>query len=362
MHDLRTWIVTLIALQCLAGCAGIDTLQLTLDQPGDIEPLLEQHEFVRVRQLTARHLDLDTPQLRARIVALEKAHEDTVLAGSRDLEAKDDLLAAVELLTAALARIPDSDILRDQRTRVDQKRMQQLQVNAREQLITRGKYIASQLRLYEQQILLRSPSAGEHREYTRNQQEALQLADQLLEQAGLAAQDDNTQIAQESLYLARTLNNTPEVQQALRALQDDNHSRDQVRIKQASIKQAKQRKKIDRSEQKETEILLKETQQALANKNLLVARTRFMNIPPSSSKHPEVVAVQQELNRTLTSQVNELITAGDSHYRADRVVNAIDSWTAALALDPEHSGLKERLDRAHRVLARLEELKRKHQR
>jgi hypothetical protein len=87
-----------------------------------------------------------------------------------------------------------------------------------------------------------------------------------------------------------------------------------------------------------------------------------MNIPPSSSKHPEVVAVQQELNRTLTSQVNELITAGDSHYRADRVVNAIDSWTAALALDPEHSGLKERLDRAHRVLARLEELKRKHQR
>lgn len=362
MHNIRAWIIILILMQALAGCAGMDTIQLTLDQPKDLNQLLEQHEFARARQLTARHLFLDTPQQRERIIALETAYEDKVLSESSELEVKDDLLGAVELLTIALARIPDSDKLRDNRTRLEQKRLQQIQINAREQLITRAHYIANHLRLYQQQTRLQIPSAEQRREYARKEQVALLLADRLMAEAVAASQNDNLQIAQECLQLAQALNNTPAVQQALEELRDARSSQHRVREKQATIKQAKQQKKIEQNEQKETSILLAETQQALADKNLQAARTSFMKIPPSSGSHPDVIVVQQELVKALTTHISKLINTGDVHYRADRVMDAIDSWSTALALDPENPELKERLDRANRVLARLEELKRRQQR
>ena len=362
MHNIRTWIIISVLLQTLAGCAGMDTIQLTLDQPKDLDQLLEQHEFVRARQLTARHLFLDTSKQREKIIALEAAYEDRVLSESSELEAKDDLLGAVESLTIALERIPDSDKLRDSRTRLEQKRLQQIQINAREQLITRARYIANHLRLYQQQTHLQIPSAEQRREYARKEQDAMLLADRLLAEAVAATQDNNLQNAQEYLQLAQALNNSPAVQQALEELRDVRSSQHRVREKQANIKQAKQQKKIAQNEQKETAILLAETQQALAGKNLQAARTSFMKIPPSSGSHPAVIEVQQELDKALTSHVIELINAGDIHYRADRVMNAIDSWSTALVLDPENPELKERLDRANRVLARLEELKRRQQR
>ena len=49
--------------------------------------------------------------------------------------------------------------------------------------------------------------------------------------------------------------------------------------------------------------------------------------------------------------------AGDAQYRADRVLEALRTWTEGLSLDPENPELRERVERANRVLARLEELK-----
>jgi hypothetical protein len=54
-----------------------------------------------------------------------------------------------------------------------------------------------------------------------------------------------------------------------------------------------------------------------------------------------------------------MTSEGDRQYRADHVVRAIRSWEGALELDPDNPELTERLERARKVLARLEELKNK---
>ena len=88
-----------------------------------------------------------------------------------------------------------------------------------------------------------------------------------------------------------------------------------------------------------------------------MARSTFIKIPSSSSKNSKVIAVQDDLDNAVDRHVTKLTSRGDAQYRADNVNGAIKLWMQARQLDPENQELKERLDRARKVLARLEELK-----
>ena len=104
-------------------------------------------------------------------------------------------------------------------------------------------------------------------------------------------------------------------------------------------------------------MLVEETQQALVDDDLQVARAAFVQIPPSAQQRKEVIAIQDDLDKAVNTRVAELITVGDAHYRADNVLEAIRTWTEGLSLDPDNQELRERVERANRVLARLGELK-----
>ena len=101
-----------------------------------------------------------------------------------------------------------------------------------------------------------------------------------------------------------------------------------------------------------------ETRQALEQNNLQVARAAFMQIPAANSNNSEVIAVKKNLRAAVDQSVTELVATGDSLYRADNVLEALKHWNEAKSLDPENHALQERIDRANKVLARLEELKR----
>ena len=126
---------------------------------------------------------------------------------------------------------------------------------------------------------------------------------------------------------------------------------------QATVHTIRKQKKIARKQQEETEELLTETQEALQNNELHVARSAFIKIPPAASTHSEVQAVQNNLELAVDRQVTALLARGDAQYRADEVNAALKTWNEALALDPENPDLKGRIERANKVLARLEELK-----
>ena len=96
----------------------------------------------------------------------------------------------------------------------------------------------------------------------------------------------------------------------------------------------------------------------MAKNDLQAARAAYVQIPASSLQHSEVISVRDELDTAVGRRVDEILVAGDAQYRADRVLEAVRTWTEGLSLDPENPELRERVERANRVLARLEELKR----
>jgi hypothetical protein len=53
--------------------------------------------------------------------------------------------------------------------------------------------------------------------------------------------------------------------------------------------------------------------------------------------------------------------AGDAQYRAEEILPALKTWTEAMSLDPENPEVRKRIDRANKVLANLEALKRQQQ-
>jgi hypothetical protein len=372
-HKLFRLILALL-LPVMAGCSGMNTVHFGQDRPEDLDRLLEQHEYARARQLTSKHPSLDTLEVQTRITGEETAYEKKIYSQARELESGNDLLGAVQLLSAALQKVPHGTSLRELRNTIEPERIKQLQTNEREQLIARANYILDQRQLYDHQTNLESPSLGKRWEHTRNQKEAIKLSDQLLGHGQQALQSDNPELARICLQLSQSLHKTPEVDALLADIhtEDEAHkqaARQQTRLaqKKAKRRKAQNRKKEQQVQKNKTEVLLAETQQALSEDDLQVARAAFVQIPPSAISDSEVLATevlatQDNLDQAVDVRVKKLMTTGDTQYRADNVLLAVRTWTVALSLDPDNPELRERVERANKVLARLEELKRQQHR
>lgn len=354
---LKTALAALL-LAILAGCAGMDQLRVLQDSPADIDQLLEQNEYARIRQLTGKYPEIDTPDLQALVKARETAYLEAVVSTARSQEADNDLLGAVQNLSVALQRVPHSDELRALRQTLERERVQQLKLNERERLITRANYMLDQQALYQQQVNLAQPSIGQRWEYSRNEKEAIALSGQLLEHGEYALLQNDLSSAETCLQLSLRLNHTTAAQETLSQLQSLRASHQQVELEKATIKQARKNEKKQRSQQQQTEVLLAEARQALQQNNLQVARAAIVQIPAASRTNSEVMATRDNLREAINREVAGLVAKGDSLYRADNVHEALQNWNEALSLDPGNRTLQERIDRANKVLARLEELKR----
>ena len=215
-----------------------------------------------------------------------------------------------------------------------------------------------QQKLYQDKINLESPSLGQRWENKRNAKEAGEISAKLLEHGEYAMQNDKLDIAENCLQLSAALKPSPQADDLLAETRAIKASRKQVANKQATIKKVKKQQQVKQQQNNETRILVEETQQALARDDLQVARATFIQIPPSARKHEEVLAIQDDLDKAVNNHVNKLKKSGDSQYRSDKVLGAVRLWTEGLSLDPENPELRERVERANSLLARLEELKR----
>ena len=354
-----------LLLPVITGCSGMDTIRLGQDKPEDLDVLLQQHEYARARQLTSRYASLDTPAVQTRISNDESAYEQQVHAEAIAMESGNDLLGAVQLLSSALQKVPHSKSLRELRNSIEPERVKQLQTNEQEQLIARGRYLLDQQKLYREQANLESPTLGQRWEHKRNLKEARSLAETLLTEGQQALDKNQTALAKTCLQLSQQLNKTPDADALLAYIQTTEDAHKQVALqetkrakKKASIKKAKNRKQEKLDDRKKTAILLVEAQQALDKNDLQAARAAVMQIPASALTDSEVLAIRNDLDRAVDVRVKKLMATGDAQYRADNVLQAVRTWTEALSLAPDNRYLRDRVERANKVLARLEELKR----
>jgi hypothetical protein len=346
-------------LAILAGCQHLSDIRMEPDRPGDLGTLMLEQEYGRAQQLLVQYPYLDTPGTRTELNERISAYEAVVLSDARTRESNDDLYGANELLVVALRKLPESVRLNEYKSRLDAKRAERLRDIERRELLADAEYYVAQQEIYEEHLNLDAPSLVQRLRNSYSQQQAHELAAKLLACGDECIQKDDLELADKCLNYARLINNTPEVSAALSQLESVRAEQRQVDEKKTRVIQVKEEKRLARNHRDKTQEVLEKTEQALDSNNLPAAYRIFRELPKGGKESSDVVAVRTRLNNAIESKVREMTSEGDRQYRADHVVRAIRSWEGALELDPDNPELIERLERARKVLARLEELKNK---
>jgi hypothetical protein len=365
MKILHHWrpdlLAALLLLTLLAGCSHIETIRLGEDRPEDLNTLMESRQYERAEQLLNDFPYLDTPGQRKHLHGQIAEYEQATLVEAQALESGDHLYNALEVLDKALLNLPHSAVLNDYRRSIVRKRDTRLRDNQRKELVSRAEYLVQQQQIYEEQSNLESPGFSRRWTNTLHLQEAARLVDALLECGHEAIQEDDLVTAGKCLQLAESIDDTPAVQAALSSLAEKQESQRETIKKKEQVKRVSKEKKLAVNRRNKTQELLARTGNALEANDLLAARTIISKIPASERKTQAVADMQARLDQAIDPVVTKLLNKGDRQYRADKVDGAIRSWTVAQELDPDNTAIRERLDRANKVLERLEELRRKQQ-
>jgi len=358
MTGPRLTLPGLLLLALLAGCTQLQNIRLTQDRPEMLDGLIGQQEFLRARQLTSRYPAIDTPEIQTRIARLETEYAEDMLGQARQRESEQDLLGAVQLLTEGLEKVPHDEAMRSLRADLEKRRAHQLRINERGKAITRADYLVDQQKLYRDQVHLKTPGYMQRINYARIEEEAVDLAARLLEHARYAREHNDVSAAKTCLVLSLELDETIEAHDMLVEILELEQSNIRTTQQAIASRRTEQARKQAMREKKMTEQLLTVTREALQANQLQDARKALANIPSSSSGDSAVMEVQDSVNQVVDVRVRELLIKGDAEYRAEQILEALKNWTEALSLDPDNQEVRERIDRANKVLTRLEALRR----
>ncbi len=361
MNRVSAVLLTLLLTPLLSGCPQLQGIRLGQDSPEMLESLIEQQEYARARQLTGRNPAIDTPEIQQRISTLESQYAEEILAQARTLESEKDLLGAVTLLTTGLEKVPHHEDMRSLRAEIESRRSHQLKINERDKLLARADYLIDQQNLYQRQTRLSEPGFMDRREMSRLEEESVDLARQLLEHARYARETGDDTAARTCLVLSIELNESIEAHDMLVNMLEVEQSN--IRTAQQAIekRRAEQARIKAQREKDVTEKLLETTREALKANQLRDARAALAKIPSSASTDSEVLATQDSVDKVIGKRVQELLVRGDAEYRAEEIVQALQTWNEALALQPDNKEIQERIERASKVLAKVEALKRQQQ-
>ena len=343
-------------LAFLTGCQHFNAIRVAQDRPEDLGTLMGNREYGRAEQLLNQYPYLDTPDIRRELNERVTEHETAALSDAQARESANDLYGANELLVAALRKLPHSTRLNEYKRQLDTKRAERRKENERRELLAQAEYYLAQQEIYNEHLNLDSPSLVQSWKNSINQHQAHGLAQRLLT-CGQETLQDNLDMADKCLRHAAAINDSPEVQSALSQLETRRAATRQRGEKTVRITQDKEEKKLSRKQKNKTQEVLERTVQALNDDDLPAARRIFHELPKVRNESREAAAIRSRLHEAIESRVKGLTNEGDKRYRADNVSMAIRSWEKALELDPDNPDLTERVERARKVLARLDELK-----
>jgi hypothetical protein len=343
----------------LSGCQHLDAIRMEADRPGDFAAFIGAGEYGRAEQLLTQYPSLDTPEARRELQDRIDAYETAVISDAQARESSDDLYGASQLLAQALLKLPNSARLNEYKARLDAERAERLRANERRELLADAEYHLAQQDIYKERLNLDAPSLVERWKNSYQQKQAHELAAKLLACGEQTLQEDRMDVAERCLHYARAIDDTPEVRAALAQLDSRRSAQRREEEHETRVAQTRREKRLVRKFRDKTQEVLEKTRQALDDGDLPAARRLFLELPPGGSDSSEVAALKIRLNDALRARARELTVEGDRRYRADNVNRAIRAWELALELEPDNPELVERVERARKVLARLEELKKR---
>jgi len=164
----------------------------------------------------------------------------------------------------------------------------------------------------------------------------------------------DTALARRCFELAAGLPTTPDVGRRLAGV-------DERLRKSASVAAERLRISKEKERQHRAKVLLNEAKAAIDARNYRLALDTLEKVARLQPDNREVPGLQQEALSMISPQVEALIKLGDHLYLDEQLDAAVATWQAALMLKPADEALIARIDRAKKVLNRLDALRRQQQ-
>jgi tetratricopeptide (TPR) repeat protein len=332
-----------------------------------LEPQLEQWE---VEQQYGRSLDAlsqidpkDPDYARASAVRkqVEKQaadYEQQVRKETARKLSKGEWAAALDQYDEALGRHPKSVVIRDGLAKLHQQQRETLEQLERQRLIQHGAWLRNELPVYRE-IARVDPRSSEAQDRLKHIiGEAEKIAQELALIGNRALADNDPATAEATLPLAYELNKEPLIEESLKTLR----SRQQLAAEQQRTARRKSEQQAQNKREKRERTLraiVKRYDAAFAKQDFLAAREQLAELEKADPAYSKLASLQRTLQQAVDHRVSQLFDAGVSAYSRGQFEQAAHEWRDVLKLDPGHQQARENLERAEKVLHKIESLKQK---
>lgn len=256
-----------------------------------------------------------------------------------------------QLLDAALKQAPDSQQLRDAHEQIASEIAARLRSNDCLLGAARARYLTDKASLLEQRAPLESKDYLQDWKSKREREELDQLAVQLRDCAAAALDDNQLDVAEETVSAAARIHG------------EDFVADERQRLKQLSkpapaakpVTAPKPKPHVDTPQQRirKARIAL---QSAITRGDLRQAKTRIVELRQLEGDSPQLVELDKAVSEAIAAYIAETHARANTLYRDQQIEQARDLWQKILELDPEDIQARANLERAERVLKKLEEL------
>ncbi len=366
----------LILLLVVTGCGGFSSTKIP--SMNEIDESLANENYGKALELS-RILQNNNPSEETdnKITEIKKRADRFDETRSRDIYElinNENIDKARQILSESLLLYPqgprltaiDTHLKSTQTTQIS--RLQAQQLLSKSEWLLRTKEIQKSLQIIkpESSETFKDPSldieetAAElyHLGLKALQKNDLELADSCLTMSNKLYPRRFTASAIARLELLKEKERQKNIQQEQKKLEQklEEEQKENIQYQQVN-KKVRQQQLAAR--QREFDSLYFDTVTMLKDNQLSLAKTNLDKLNQLMPNNEKLQPLNKEFNEKLPAHIEALLDRGRQLYINGKIAKARDIWYKAEKLDPDNKQVKKNIERANRVLGRLDELKKK---
>ena len=350
---------SLLLLAATIGLGGCAALRPAGEPSGGIqlEHYLANHDYRGASAWLARQarsgVDIEAEQrlLQQHI----HSFEDATLSRVIEMEKKGEWSEALMALNAALDKLPNSQVLLEKRAYTLAQRDPALQRNLEKELLIQADFLRDSLRTLEARERIRQPTFSDTIHRARLRHEQGQLMDALLICARNGIERADYPRANRCLEAARAQGDPKEIAALSRELAAL-RPKPTAENKSKPVSEAKRDQEALREKEKTIEAQHRNLHIALGQGDLVAASNIIEKLTGIEGHTPELATLNDAVQAAIAARVAELLESASGYYGNGDIAEARQQWIEILRLDPDNEQAKANIERADRVLNKLETL------
>lgn len=355
-HKLRIFfVISLFILPFLSGCGTAFIAAKQDDIITQIDVWATENEYAKafttIDYVKQSHPQYATLQTRKKTLLTQAIEYQQNIEQQVKLFIKERQWAqALDLLDQAKKKYPQGKILAKIEQHLLTQQQKTLAIINQKIMLARSQWMIKNLPIYEEKLNTDPRNKTLKKQLEQLHKEAGKLAQKLTIMAQNKADEKHYKTAKVRIKQAIALENNEQRQKILAQLKS--------RSKKSYTKQKKKRRKTRKKQQI---TLLQEIQSSYSAGDFLKTRRLILSLDDNERSNIQLMQLEQELDRSINYTIRQLLSDANKNYTNGEFHQAINLWQQVLIYDPEHVMAKKNIQRAEKVIDKLNSLRQKQQ-